>query len=97
MSKETHFNVKSKNVSITEQEPNKEIISELDTKIFAFLKKTGPITRYDLVKMTGIARSTLYDSLTRLILKGLVKKYSEDIHATKGRPKVFFEAVARNI
>ena len=95
MSKEVHLELTPEDVSTIRKKSSKKNMSELDKQILSFLKKSGPITRYDLVTMTGIARSTLYDSLTRLILKGLVKKYTENIHTTKGRPKVFFEALSK--
>ena len=70
-----------------------ESISKLDTKVYELLQTKGPITRSQLSKQTGVARSTLYDSLLRLSLKGMVKKYSDSDHNSRGRPKVYFEAV----
>lgn len=68
-------------------------ISKLDTKVFELLSKNGPTTRSQLAKLTGVARSTLYDSLLRLSLKGMVKKYSDSDHNSRGRPQVYFEAI----
>lgn len=70
-----------------------ESISKLDTKVYQILSQKGPTTRSQLSKLTGVARSTLYDSLLRLSLKGMVKKYSDSDHNSRGRPKVYFEAV----
>ena len=70
-----------------------EKLSNLDRKVLNVLAQHGPITRSEMTKMTGIARSTLYDSLLRLSLKGLAKKYSDADHNTRGRPKVYFEAI----
>ena len=70
-----------------------ESISKLDTKVYEILSQKGPTTRSQLSKLTGIARSTLYDSLLRLSLRGKVKKYSDSDHKSRGRPKVYFEAV----
>ena len=67
-------------------------MSSLDTSVLNILKKQGPVTRGQLVKKTGIPRSTLYDSLFRLMLKGLVKKFPDKSHTARGRPQVFFEA-----
>ncbi|OLS19036.1 MAG: hypothetical protein HeimC3_47610 [Candidatus Heimdallarchaeota archaeon LC_3] len=67
-------------------------ISSLDASVLNILKKQGPITRGQLVKKTGIPRSTLYDSLFRLMLKGLVKKFPDRTNVSRGRPQVFFEA-----
>lgn len=72
---------------------NKSImLSSTDAKVLSVLKKHGSTTRADLVAITGIARSTLYDSLLRLILKGKVIKFSEK-PIGPGRPKVYFKAV----
>lgn len=70
-----------------------ESISKLDSKVYGLLQKNGPTTRSQLAKLTGVARSTLYDSLLRLSLKGMVKKYSDSDHNTRGRPQVYFEAL----
>ena len=68
------------------------IIHELDLQVLGILEQQGPLTRGKLVSLTGIARSTLYDSLLRLILKGYVASYSED-RRHRGRPKVFYRAL----
>lgn len=70
-----------------------ENVSKLDLKVYSLLIQKGPLTRSQMAKMTGIARSTLYDSLLRLSLKSMAKKYSDAGHSTRGRPKVFFEAI----
>ena len=62
---------------------------EIDRNILEILKEEGPITRSKLVAKTGIARSTLYDSLIRLIVKGYAISYSED-RKHRGRPKTYF-------
>jgi len=66
------------------------IVHELDRNVLEILKTEGPITRSRLVAITGIARSTLYDSLLRLILKGYVARFSE-VRRQRGRPKVFYK------
>ena len=68
------------------------IVHELDRNVLSVLKREGPITRAKLVSLTGVARSTLYDSLMRLNLKGYVTSFSEE-RKQRGRPKVFYEAV----
>ena len=65
------------------------IIHELDRKLFDILQKKGPITRSELVSITGNARSTIYDSLERLRVKGYVRSFSEK-RRKKGRPKTYF-------
>ncbi len=68
------------------------IVHDLDRQVLDILEQQGPLTRGKLVSLTGIARSTLYDSLLRLILKGYVASYSED-RRHRGRPKVFYKAL----
>ena len=69
------------------------IVHELDHSVLNILEREGPLTRSKLVSLTGIARSTLYDSLLRLILKGFVASFSED-RRHRGRPKVFYKALS---
>jgi predicted ArsR family transcriptional regulator len=69
------------------------IVHELDRDVLDILEKEGPLTRSKLVSLTGIARSTLYDSLLRLILKGFVASFSED-RRQRGRPKVFYKVLS---
>ena len=71
----------------------KSIVHELDRDVLDILEREGPLTRSKLVSLTGIARSTLYDSLLRLILKGFVASFSED-RRHRGRPKVFYKALS---
>lgn len=62
----------------------------LDTKNIG-VDKTGlkGINRDGLVKLTGLPRTTIYDSLVRLYLRELVKNFLEKRYK-KGRPKNFF-------
>ena len=69
-----------------------ELTNKTDSLVLDILSKVGPKTRNELVSETSIARSTLYDSLLRLILKGYVSKFSETPQGP-GRPKVFFQSV----
>jgi len=64
---------------------------DLDRIIFAVLQSEGPLTRTQLVQLIGAPRSTIYDSLRRLMLKGYVESFYEQ-RSSQGRPKTFFEA-----
>lgn len=66
--------------------------NETDDIVLNILQKQGPKTRQELVIITSIPRSTLYDSLLRLILKEKVLKYSEKPDGP-GRPKVYFRSI----
>ena len=62
-----------------------------DEIIYATLVTTeGGMTRSELATITGMPRSTIFDSLERLILRGLVKRSSQHL-AVVGHPKVYFE------
>ena len=73
----------------------KEILAEFgltsnETKIYMILLKAGGSTIGDIVKNTGFHRRSIYDSLERLIEKGLVgfvidgkKKYYEVVNPKK--------------
>ncbi len=71
------------------------LVHSIDKEILHILRKEGqPITRGELMDITGIARSTLYDSLTRLTVKGYVTSFSEN-RTQVGRPKTFFILAGR--
>ncbi|MFX1507616.1 MAG: helix-turn-helix domain-containing protein [Promethearchaeota archaeon] len=82
----------SSNLTSTEVKARAAIVHEIDRKVLDILLIEGPLTRGKLSKLTGIPRSTLYDSLWRLIVKGYVKDYSED-RKHRGRPQTYFVAV----
>lgn len=82
----------SSKLTTTEEKARPAIVHEIDRKILEIVKVEGPVTRSKLSKLTGIPRSTLYDSLWRLIVKGYVKDYSED-RKHRGRPRTYFVAV----
>ena len=51
--------------------------NENDIHVYTALHMKGRMSRAKLMKETGIARTTLYDALVRLMHKGLVYMYSE--------------------
>ncbi|MHA1976553.1 MAG: hypothetical protein ACW98F_11900 [Candidatus Hodarchaeales archaeon] len=67
-------------------------INELDLFLFEILKSYGPLSRPELVELTDIARSSIYDSLQRLLVKGFVVQYSEKRSLT-GRPTTVFDSL----
>ncbi|MHA1206757.1 MAG: winged helix-turn-helix transcriptional regulator [Candidatus Hodarchaeales archaeon] len=69
------------------------ITNKTDLAIFNVLKENQPATRMQLCDKTGIARTTIYDALTRLMVKKIVFKYSPPV-TKKGRPKVFYRTVS---
>ena len=69
------------------------ITNKTDMLVLKALKEYQPATRIELCDKTGIARTTLYDALTRLMVKRVVVKYTPPVK-TKGRPKVFYRTVS---
>jgi len=67
-----------------------KLINTVDGIVIGVLQKFGPVTRSMIVEITGLPRTTLYDSLIRLILKGFVRKFTEERNQ-RGRPKVYYQ------
>jgi predicted transcriptional regulator len=80
--------VSSRRVYVYSDETDFEI--KLENLLISLLSEHGPLTRSQLVSMTHIPRSTLYDNLAKLITKGVLKKESVP-RSTRGRPKVLFK------
>ena len=74
-------------------ETKKIITNKTDLTIFNILRENQPATRMQLCDKTGIARTTIYDALTRLMVKKMVFKYSPPV-TKKGRPKVFYRTIS---
>jgi hypothetical protein len=80
------------NLTPTSQvEDELKITRDLDHILFQLLVAYGPLTRPEMVQLTGIARSSIYDSLQRLIVKGFAVEYKEKRSHT-GRPTTVFDA-----
>ena len=86
------FNLTSDNQEQEEPQEKLTIQKELDRDLFEILVSYGPLSRPELVELTGIPRSSLYDSLQRLVLKGFVAQYKEKRSYT-GRPTTMFDAI----
>lgn len=57
--------------------------------IYNLLIENGPMTRDDIVRLTNLPRTTIYDHLVKLMIKGMVEKYSL-ITNKRGRPPVYY-------
>ena len=80
--------VSSRRIYVYSDEEDYEI--RLENLLLNLLDEHGPLTRGELVSLTHIPRSTLYDNLAKLISKGLIQKESIP-RDTRGRPKVLFK------
>ena len=78
------------NTEHTETISKEQYQGDLKEFLYDLLRVQGPLTRGQLVELTGVARTTLYDTLDKLMLQGKVEKYQLK-EAKKGRPTVFYE------
>jgi predicted ArsR family transcriptional regulator len=63
--------------------------SDLQKRIVDLLGTKGPMTRGDMVSQLQIARTTIYDTLAKLMNRNVVDKYPIN-NSKRGRPKVVF-------
>lgn len=63
--------------------------------LYDIIKLAGPLTRPELVNLTGIPRTTIYDAVEVLIYRGLVEKYSMS-NRRKGRSKIYYRIAEDN-
>ncbi|MFX0169325.1 MAG: helix-turn-helix domain-containing protein [Candidatus Hodarchaeota archaeon] len=71
-----------------------QVAETLDTKrsIIELLKEKGTLTRSEITLLTGIPRTTVYDTLMNLLISGAIEKYVER-NGRRGRPSVFYSLV----
>jgi len=67
-----------------------ENLNPLQEDLVGILKKNGPLTRSQMVDMLSKPRTTIYDNLSGLINRDMVKKFSRQVN-NRGRPVVFFK------
>jgi predicted transcriptional regulator len=67
---------------------------DLQDYLLNLLTTSGPLTRSELVGISGIPRSTIYDALLKLMLKGLVER-SPAASRGRGRPKILFSILVK--
>ncbi|MHA1651902.1 MAG: hypothetical protein ACTSYB_17050 [Candidatus Helarchaeota archaeon] len=61
--------------------------------LFRIIAEKGPITRSELKDLTGIPRTTIYDTIVKLMLDEQIRKFSVP-SKKRGRPRVFYEAIS---
>ena len=74
------------------ESPESPIVNKTDLRVLKALIENQPATRMELCDKTGLPRTTIYDALTRLILRKVVVKYSNP-SKSKGRPKVYYRVI----
>ncbi|MFX1466989.1 MAG: helix-turn-helix domain-containing protein [Promethearchaeota archaeon] len=73
-------------------ERESELQIPTDEYLYDLLIHHGPMTRGEIVKLTKLPRTTIYDHLIKLILKDRVIRFSK-LGKKPGRPKVYFKAI----
>ena len=73
-------------------EQESELQIPTDEYLYDLLIHHGPMTRGEIVKLTKLPRTTIYDHLIKLILKDRVIRFSK-LGKKPGRPKVYFKAL----
>lgn len=78
--------------NMTKTQERLPLANDLDLVIFEILKAYGPLFRSELVQLTNASRSTIYDSLQRLVFRGFATQFSEK-RSPVGRPVTLFDVV----
>jgi DNA-binding MarR family transcriptional regulator len=96
-------NMKTEEIPLYKQRVKKEDVSLKQMKIINILEEHGPLkrgTNYNngnntLLNLTGIPRTTLYDNLEKLEIKGIVKREKKH-KGTRGRPNEYWSLIKQN-
>ena len=72
-----------------------DFLPDIDIKSYlhSVIQKSGPLTRSEIVDLTSIPWTTVYDNLVKLLMKKKVMKFSVKIRRTKGRPKIYYKVM----
>ncbi|MFX1237280.1 MAG: hypothetical protein ACFFAS_18385 [Promethearchaeota archaeon] len=67
-----------------------EFLSPIQYNLIKLLKKSGPMTRKELVDKLSTARTTIYDNLIKLQKLKQIEKFTRN-NGKRGRPLVFWK------
>ncbi|MHA1253792.1 MAG: helix-turn-helix domain-containing protein [Candidatus Helarchaeota archaeon] len=65
----------------------------IDEYLLEVLRLMGDMTRKELAELTKIPRTTIYDTIEKLIYEGKIEKYSVS-DKRRGRPKVYYRFIS---
>jgi predicted transcriptional regulator len=68
---------------------------EIEKYLFEIIKLNGDMTRKELADLTKIPRTTIYDSIEKLIYEGIIEKYAIS-NKKRGRPKVYYRIIEKD-
>jgi predicted ArsR family transcriptional regulator len=80
----------SQTKSVSTQKPEPTV--SIGDHIIKLLRAKGTLTRGEITTLTGIPRTSVYDTLTKLLLSGVVEKYV-DRDGRRGRPRIYYQLV----
>lgn len=76
--------------TVSTQEPETSL--SIGDHIIELLRTKGTLTRGEITTLSGIPRTSVYDTLTKLLLSGVVEKYV-DRDGRRGRPRIYYQLV----
>ncbi|MFX1474119.1 MAG: helix-turn-helix domain-containing protein [Promethearchaeota archaeon] len=85
---QTQSGLEEKTKSISTQKP--EATLGIKEYIIKLLRTKGTLTRGEITTLSGIPRTSVYDTLTKLLLLGVVEKYI-DRDGRRGRPRIYYQ------
>ena len=69
---------------------SEDAVTDIQFQILKALQEQGTLTRYELMKITGRAGSTIHENLIKLVQKGYIVDQVR-IFEKKGRPTYYFK------
>lgn len=81
---------------MSQLEKNELVPTPLQKNIVKILQENGPLTRQSMVNELNRARTTIYDSLVKLMSRNVVTRFTRKENQKRGRPKVYFKLVTGN-
>jgi predicted ArsR family transcriptional regulator len=81
-----------KSAYLQQKIPTPSFTPDVKGSIRKILHKEGALTRGQITKLTGIPRTTVYDTLMNLLLSGIIEKYVER-NGQRGRPQVYYQLI----
>lgn len=76
--------------------PGPEAGPSVQDRLVKVLSDNGqPMTRSQIVDVTGIPRTTVYDNMKKLLAEREVRSFREEERCGRGRPRIFYSRVVR--
>ncbi|MHA1269802.1 MAG: helix-turn-helix domain-containing protein [Candidatus Helarchaeota archaeon] len=69
---------------------------KIEDYLIEIIKENGDMTRKELAELTRIPRTTIYDTIEKLIYEGKIEKYAIS-DKKRGRPKIYYRYIEKGI